>query len=207
MRRHQTIHHRYRPTTRVQDQSLARQILSRLENSATAVTTLAQSVIPEPLRTEDYARAELLVHHRERELPDVLARQCRLLTRPGAPAYTAYLDESTLWRKVGGTRILADQLAHLIELSALPTITLRVLPFRIDPYTGMRCPFTLLEPRSGPPSTCVPLLLETLFSELPKDIHEARDTLAVLADRALSPADSLDLIAGRRAALTAAELG
>ena len=54
-----------------------------------------------------------------------------MFTRPNAPRLWAVIDESVLHRPTGGRQVLHAQLEHLLDITALPTVTLQVLPFEL----------------------------------------------------------------------------
>jgi hypothetical protein len=64
----------------------------------------------------------------------------QLLERPEPPTLHVVLDETVLWRNVGGTKVMHDQLMHLAEISPRD-IKIRVLPNHATP--GMHAPFVL----------------------------------------------------------------
>jgi hypothetical protein len=51
-----------------------------------------------------------------------------MLNRPDPPSWYVLLDESALIREVGGKKIMADQLRHLLELATGSNVSIRVLP-------------------------------------------------------------------------------
>jgi hypothetical protein len=57
-----------------------------------------------------------------------MARQ-QLLFLDEGPRFEAVVDESVLHRVVGSPAIMRIQLERLLELSHLPSVTLRVIPF------------------------------------------------------------------------------
>jgi hypothetical protein len=66
-----------------------------------------------------------------------------LLTQKGAPELWIILDEATLHRPIGGPAVMRTQLQRLIDVSALPKVTLQVLPFSAGPHAGLDGDFTL----------------------------------------------------------------
>jgi hypothetical protein len=66
-----------------------------------------------------------------------------LLTEKGAPDLWFILDEATLRRPVGGPAVMRKQLQRLIDVSALPNVTLQVLPFAAGTHAGMDGEFTI----------------------------------------------------------------
>jgi transcriptional regulator with XRE-family HTH domain len=122
------------------------------EQEAVQERTLDTVIIPGLLQTPAYAEAVSLAN-RERWQGDwdaetgVAERRDRqaLLTRPEAPlSLHALLDEVTLHRRVGGPKVLAEQLDHLLAMSRRPNITIQVIPFAAGAYGAMAGVLSLL---------------------------------------------------------------
>jgi hypothetical protein len=58
------------------------------------------------------------------------------LREPNPPRLIAVIDESVLRRKVGGSEVMRDQIAHLIALSELENVKLAIVPFTAGAYRG-----------------------------------------------------------------------
>lgn len=97
-----------------------------VEQTATAVRIWEPTIVPGLLQTEDYARALLgdddLVSAR-------LARQAMALRAENPVELTALVDESLLYRPIGGQHTLADQLQHLVDMAARPNVEVQLFPF------------------------------------------------------------------------------
>ncbi len=95
-------------------------------------------LIPGALQTSDYTRAVLRAIAERRELPDdvedaVAARTDRLrLLREGEHQFAMLMEESVLRNVIGGTEVMAGQLGHLITVTALPSISLGIIPLGLD---------------------------------------------------------------------------
>lgn len=122
------------------------------EREAVRERTLDTVIVPGLLQTAAYAEAVSLAN-RERWKGEwdaetgVAERRDRqaLLTRPERPlGLHALLDEVTLHRMVGGPKVMADQLDHLVEMSRQPNITIQVVPFVAGAYGAMSGPLYLL---------------------------------------------------------------
>jgi transcriptional regulator with XRE-family HTH domain len=106
-----------------------------LESEAAAISDFGLGLVPGLLQTADYARATL--HADVPTLPEPLIRQRlqarlerqRLLVSADPPQFDAILDESVLHRVIGSSAIMRAQLERLVELSQLPNVTVRVLPY------------------------------------------------------------------------------
>ena len=126
-------------------------------------------LVPGLLQTEDYART--LIHadnpgvddaEIERRVHVRIARQA-LLTRVTAPPQSnVVLNESIVRRPIGGRNVMAHQLAQLVEMSELPNVSVRLMPFDAGLHYGvMSGPFVMMRFRSTvraarpsrPPST------------------------------------------------------
>ena len=66
-----------------------------------------------------------------------------LLTEQKSPEYVVVLDEPVLRRVVGNPAVMHSQLERLVEASALPNLTLRLLPFTAGAHAGMDGEFTI----------------------------------------------------------------
>lgn len=106
-----------------------------LEAQAVEQRLFDTTLLPGLLQTERYADAAIRAGgfdkpegQIEQGLEVRLQRQ-EILNRETPPTMRVILDESVLYRRVGSTEVMREQLAHLLELSARPYIHLRVLPF------------------------------------------------------------------------------
>jgi len=106
---------------------------------AEAASELAWQVVAVPglLQTEKYARAVHIAHQQVVRMPpgvferrvSVRMRRQQVLTMRNPPLeLSAVIDESVLLRKVGSREVMSEQLLHLVEVSQLPNVTLRILP-------------------------------------------------------------------------------
>lgn len=179
---------------------------AELEAGVTELREYQQSVIPGLLQTPDYTRTRVLS-----ELPiyghldveaEVAARQARqaVLTAEDPPRYEAIIDEAALRRHAAPADVMAAQLARLVELSTLPTATLRVLPLntQIGEYYVPHSSFSLF--RFVDPEDPDIVVLETVTSDLhladEEDVSRYRLLVDWLAAAALPPEESVTFLAG-----------
>lgn len=120
-----------------------------LEASASRIQTYELLFVPGLLQTPEYARAVVSAGHPDARDPGVeqrlnvrLQRQ-RILRRPDAPTFWAVLDESVLHRPIGSEDVLTAQMDHLLELAALPSVVLQILPWQLSGYAAEHA-FTML---------------------------------------------------------------
>ena len=149
-----------------------------LEESASRIQTYEIQFVPGLLQTEDYARAVARQGRPEASSEDIehrvrlrLQRQ-KMFTRPNAPRLWAVIDESVLHRPIGGRQVLHAQLEHLLDITALPTVTLQVLPFELD-RSAAEGAFTIL--RFAAPEIPDIVYLEhlcgALYLDKPEDVE------------------------------------
>jgi transcriptional regulator with XRE-family HTH domain len=107
-----------------------------LEAEATSVLQWQAVVIPGLLQTEQYAREIFLGYQAVRSAPETIIERRvetrmirqRVLTRDEPLQLRAIIDESILRRQRGDHSLMFEQLQHLVEVSDLPNVMLRILP-------------------------------------------------------------------------------
>jgi transcriptional regulator with XRE-family HTH domain len=160
---------------------------------ATAVTSLIRSTVP-----EDPAVAEL-VSVRMRRQESLLQR----LDGEQPPSLTHAIDEAVLLRRVGGDRVTAAQLDHLLEMASRPTVRLAVLPLSLPGHPGLGGNFELLEFAGNEDADIV--FIESLTSEFLLRDEETRvrvrRTMRALLDAGLPGGDTIDTISKIRQAV------
>jgi transcriptional regulator with XRE-family HTH domain len=174
-----------------------------LEQEATVITCFAMFFVPALLQTEDYASA-IIKAIAPRIHPDILrqrveARMRRqlLLEKPMPPRYRALLDEAALHRQVGGPLIMNAQLGKILQLVQEEKATVQVIPYRAGAYAAVDSNFTFLEfgGSSLPGIVFVEGLESQLYLEKPAELARYAESLEHLRDTALTPRDSINLIA------------
>ncbi|MFI1393897.1 helix-turn-helix domain-containing protein [Streptomyces sp. NPDC020681] len=175
-----------------------------LETQACAVRTLETSVVPGLLQTPDYARAvtraalDDLPAATVNSLVEVRIARQEVLRTENPLKLSAVLDESALRREVGGGGVMREQLRALAESAQLPHVRLQVMPFTVGGYAGLTGPFVIFSFPNSSDLDVVVLdhLTSSLYLERREDLEVYSAAFATMQARALSPADSLDLIAG-----------
>ncbi|MFF8970148.1 helix-turn-helix domain-containing protein [Streptomyces sp. NPDC014995] len=173
-----------------------------LQEAATAIRTFEIQYVPGLLQIPAYTRAVV-----ERGLPTASAREverrvelrtrrCELLERPDAPQVWAIVDESVLLRVLGGREVMREQLVHLMRLARLPHVTLQIVPLDVTHASAPAIPVTYL--RFGgsdlPDVVYLEQIRSATFLEDRDETEEYRVTLDRLADEALNPRESFDLL-------------
>ena len=65
-----------------------------------------------------------------------MQRQERVLKRDDPPSAWFVIDELSLYREVGNAEVMAAQLRRLLEVAAMPTISIQVLPAVAHPVNA-----------------------------------------------------------------------
>ncbi|WP_329582749.1 helix-turn-helix transcriptional regulator [Kitasatospora sp. NBC_01250] len=132
-------------------------------------------IIPGLVQTEAYARAILTAGENiglgavSETLPVRLARQS-ILKGEESPWYRVTLDESALYRNVGGRKVMAGQLAHLLRLNQRPRIDVQVVPFGALDSTALGGSLCLLTMPDGSRAAYCEGLSTGQFFESPDDV-------------------------------------
>jgi transcriptional regulator with XRE-family HTH domain len=116
-----------------------------LEEEASLIRAYEPHYIPGLMQTEDYARTVLRAglsdaDEIERRVQLRMERQRKLL-QSGDVEHWVLMDETVLRRPVAPPAVMQDQIDHLIDLVALPNVTLQVIPFALYLHDGMYGPF------------------------------------------------------------------
>lgn len=120
---------------------------TRHEQRAHAIRTYEALVVPGLLQTEEYARALLTAGGGADVEGMVATRMGRkgVIDRDPSPNLWALLDETLLSRPIGGRAVMRAQLAHLLEMSIRPNVSLRVVPLDVGWHVGLDGPFQIIE--------------------------------------------------------------
>jgi transcriptional regulator with XRE-family HTH domain len=167
-----------------------------LEQSCAVIRTYEPQFVPGLLQTEECARSVINLGH-PRGSPEETERRVTLrmrrqdiLTQSDPPSLWAVLDEAALWR-LGGRSAMRTQVEHLIEMAALPNVTLQAVPFHAGSHAAAGGPFTIL--RFSEPDLPDIVYLEQLTSALYLDKDQDVEHYLVVMDRLCVQAKSPDM--------------
>jgi hypothetical protein len=167
-----------------------------LESAATTIRTFEIQFAPGLFQTDEYARAVTRLGHQsapeaeiERRVGLRIKRQ-GLLTRANPPRIWAVMDEAVLRRPVGGLGVMRAQLRHLVEASAMPNVTLQVIPFALGGHAGASGSFTVLrfEEHFLPDVVYIEQLTGAVYLEQRSDMEHYLEVMDQLSGEALTPA-------------------
>lgn len=168
--------------------------ITDMERTATAMTEWSPLLVPGLLQTADYARA--ILAGSTRPGPDVETRVLiRLgrrdaLTRSRPMQLSALVGESALHGGIGGPAVMLDQLRHLLAMSELAAITLRLVPLSGEWHPGLMGPFILYGFAGDPPIVYLEHYRADAFLYHPGDVAGYQEAAETLGRLALSPDES-----------------
>ncbi|MGW5717521.1 helix-turn-helix domain-containing protein [Amycolatopsis sp. NPDC003865] len=173
--------------------------LLECERSATSVTNWALGIIPGLLQTADYARAllsnsNLTVAQADARLAVRLGRQ-KILTRPDPIRLSAVLYEAAFREPVGDEDIMSDQYDHLLAMSRLPNVSLRILRSGEGYHPGLLGSFLLYDYEDLPPIAFLENYSGSVFLSEKEHITAYRQLAKMVSGNALSEEASRELIA------------
>lgn len=126
----------------------------------------------------------------ERHAQARLARQ-EILTRENPPTLLALIDETALRKLIGGAEVMREQVRHLIEMTAKPNITIRVVPDSAGAHAALEGSFVILEFPDDPSLIYTVTVTESLWLEQPSDYQRYSLIFDHVMTLALSPDESV----------------
>jgi transcriptional regulator with XRE-family HTH domain len=126
------------------------------ERSATAVRFFNPTLVPAVFQTERYAETVLGVYAHgfspeaiRTRIDARFERRRRLVDDSDRPTCFVVVDESVLYREVGGPDVIGEQLLELLELIKQDNIRIRVLPFTEPAPIAFLGPFSIVDMGDG----------------------------------------------------------
>jgi transcriptional regulator with XRE-family HTH domain len=174
-----------------------------LEAEAASIRNYDTNVVPGLLQVEGYARAIFEVTEPpyspaviEDQIQARIRRQA-LLTQDDAPPLHYIIDEATVRRPVGGSVVMAAQLARIIEVASMPKVTFQIIPLSAGAHPGLDSNFAILE--FGKPTVNDVVYVEgpvgNIYLESSADLERYKRIFSRLQTMARSPEGSIALAA------------
>jgi transcriptional regulator with XRE-family HTH domain len=174
-----------------------------LEASAASIRSFQTHLVPGLLQTEEYSRALIKVGQPTESsinidrMISLRRRRQAMLADAGTLEMWAVLDEAVLRRPIGGNAVMRAQLARLLEVDELPSVTIQVLPFTRGAHPGLGGAFTII---GFPDPTDLDVVYVdspagNIFLEKGKDVRRHTTWFDHLRAAALPPDESTDFIA------------
>jgi len=176
-----------------------------LEEAAARIQIWEPIYVSGLLQIEPYARA--IFSHGRPEMADervdqlvaLRMRRQKMFSRPDAPRVWMVLDESVLHRPIGGVKVLKQQIEYLLEMSALPHVSIQILPYTRSGLSAEHA-FSLL--RFGEPElpniAYVEYMTGAHYIEKREEIEKYSRALDMLAVDAETPERSRSMLGKRR---------
>ncbi|WP_344947759.1 DUF5753 domain-containing protein [Actinomadura miaoliensis] len=121
------------------------------ERRAALIRAYESLWVPGLVQIEEYALASFEAAGAtdpDRLWRDRKARQ-EILHRENPPQLQVLLDQAVILRQVGGVEVMCRQLQRLLELSHLPHVILRVIPFDEGAHMGQDGSFKIMSATRG----------------------------------------------------------
>ncbi|TDC78653.1 helix-turn-helix domain-containing protein [Streptomyces hainanensis] len=170
-----------------------------LEPKATKMQKYMVQTVPGLWQTEEYARELIRTKPRltddrvEEMVVARLARQ-RILNGSKAPLFWAVLDEAVLRRAIGGPRIMAAQLAHVVRMAKQPNAIVQVLPFSVGAHASTGGSLTMLSFADDSDMAYTEGVDSGHLTEAREAVAEFGLRYDLVRAKALSPEASIDMI-------------
>jgi transcriptional regulator with XRE-family HTH domain len=170
------------------------------EQAASVITDVSPLLVPGLLQTRQYAHAIMsagwTVPPGEIDTRvDIRMDRHIVVTRPEPVHLIAYVGEAALRQRLGSREIMAEQLGHLMDMTARENVEIRVVPFDCDWHPGLEGPSLLIESETEPPVAHLEVRGTGIFLHARPDMDSCRQAAARLSEQAMSIEDSLTVIA------------
>lgn len=178
-----------------------------VEAEAESVWDWEPQVVPGLMQTEEYARAVMLGYNSMFRLPlgeidrRVEAQHLRqqVLQRDPPLILSFVIDESVLRRRIADSSVMAGQLEHIIEVSHMPNVNVRILPLEGSHpvLTGAFTYIKFLRIRETPLPDIATFehFAGTEYVEAEEDVNKYYVAFQALEESSLEPDASRDHIA------------
>jgi transcriptional regulator with XRE-family HTH domain len=170
-----------------------------LEECAESIRSYDTQVVPGLLQTEDYAAALI------RLSPAFSARQAaqrigvrmqRQQLLADGLRLLAIIDEAALRRSVGSTRLMHDQLEHLLAMCDRPGLNIQVTPLSTTASYAAPCSFSLLHFAADelPDMVYIEQLTSALYLEKPVEVERYATVLDQVSSASTTADQTTDFI-------------
>ncbi|GLZ43370.1 helix-turn-helix transcriptional regulator [Actinokineospora sp. NBRC 105648] len=158
------------------------------EETASTIYAVAPLTVPALLRTTDYAAAagdDITAHNADRRA---------VITGPRPVGMVALIGQAVLHQQFGGPTVTAGQLRRLLELTQLPNVALRVVPFGAAWNPLLDGAFHLIESEKLPTAVFIETRRSMLLLHRPDDVQSYRLAVNDTERQSLDPRESARLI-------------
>lgn len=174
--------------------------VAELEPEATKVSLYGLSLIPGLLQTDAYARAVFQAYrpnYRADELDAFVVNRTergRILSESTTPIAWALLDEASLRRRIGGPRVMAEQLRKVASMAESGRLRLHVLPFAAGAHALLESALYLLDFADAAPLAYVEGLRTGNLMDDPSLVAACQESYTLALSEAATQQDSVALV-------------
>ena len=172
-----------------------------VESGAAKLSSFEPELVPGLLQTADYARALFSASGLRRsaewidkQLEVRMIRQERLVDDEQPLKLAVVIGENALRRPVGDAEVMRAQLRHLVLITELPTVSLRVLPASVITDDATYGAFFILDFPYGPSMVHLEHILGSERTDKPDLVSSAKLRLDRMRSLALGSAESCAMI-------------
>lgn len=124
---------------------------AHLEAKARLIKTFEAITVPGLLQTPEYATELFRAVGRVDVAESLTERMARaeIFKKSDPPLFWAIVTESVIDWPIGGSEVMRKQLAHLLDLSTRPNISVRVVPRTAGTHAGIDGSFSLISGSDG----------------------------------------------------------
>ena len=171
-----------------------------LEQVATAITSFTTFYLPALLQTEQYTR-EVIRRVAPKMAPEISQQRVEVrmlrqevLKGDNRPRYRVLLDESVLYRRVGGPELMVAQIDKILQAVRDDKATIQIIPFDFGVHAAEDSNFVLLEfadETKISPTVFVEGLTGNQYLERKAEVDRYKEAIEYLRDSALNARDSV----------------
>src|SRR5919198_2063575 len=174
-----------------------------LEAEAASMRIYEGLVVPGLFQVREYSaavikavRPDLPTEQSERWVDLRMARRRFLFGRDHPPAIDVVIDEAVVRRPAGGGGGIGRQLRSLADDAALPSVSLRVLPFGAGQHAAMSGAFTVFEfsDADEPDAVYLEQLTRDLYLEDGQEVERYKSVFRALSATAVSQDDPIEML-------------
>ncbi|WP_030745258.1 helix-turn-helix domain-containing protein [Streptomyces sp. NRRL F-5135] len=174
--------------------------VAEFERQATEIRHFSLSVVPGLLQTGPYAREMFRAYRPNHQAKDLDRRvvnrleRAQILENPEGPVLWCLVDETVLRRRVGGPRVMADQLGKMAGMAEAGRLRLHVVPFAAGAHALVESMLYLMSFEDAPPISYVEGFRTGHLMDDPAMVRDAQRAYNMVLGDALSHVDSVALV-------------
>jgi transcriptional regulator with XRE-family HTH domain len=168
------------------------------EQRAKRITNVSLNTVPGLLQTRAYTRQIMEAGGvPDEDLEDHTSiRQVRqgILSKRDPVELRSFVDETALLRQVGGPRVMAEQLRHVLSAGDATNVTVRMLPLELGAHAGLSGTFVLMEFVKSKPLVFLEGRSSGAFIDDADDVKLFFEAIENLESEASDPAASKEIL-------------